>query len=37
MKTMTIGEFKSHFAEVMEQMKAGIGLGNQTVNATDTL
>jgi hypothetical protein len=25
MKTMTVGEFKSHFAEVLEQVKAGIG------------
>jgi hypothetical protein len=25
MKTMTVGEFKSHFAEVLEQVKAGVG------------
>jgi hypothetical protein len=25
MKTMTVGEFKSHFSEVVEQVKAGIG------------
>jgi hypothetical protein len=25
MKTMTVGEFKSHFAEVVEQVKAGTG------------
>lgn len=25
MKTMTVGEFKSHFAKVLEQVKAGIG------------
>ncbi|SMC87692.1 type II toxin-antitoxin system Phd/YefM family antitoxin [Pedobacter africanus] len=25
MKTMTVGEFKTHFAEVLEQVKAGIG------------
>jgi len=25
MKTMTVGEFKSHFAEVLEQVKSGIG------------
>lgn len=26
MKTMTIGEFKAHFAEVAEQVKSGIGV-----------
>ncbi|MEJ2880680.1 type II toxin-antitoxin system Phd/YefM family antitoxin [Pedobacter sp. GR22-6] len=25
MKTLTVGEFKTHFAEVLEQVKAGIG------------
>ena len=25
MKTMTVGEFKSRFAEVLEQVKAGVG------------
>ena len=25
MKTMTVGEFKSHFAEVLEQVKGGMG------------
>lgn len=25
MKTMTVGEFKSQFAEVLEQVKAGVG------------
>ena len=25
MKTMTVGEFKSHFSEVLEQVKAGVG------------
>lgn len=25
MKTMTVGEFKSKFAEVLEQVKAGVG------------
>jgi len=24
MKTMTVGEFKSHFAEVLEQVKEGV-------------
>ena len=26
MKTMTVGEFKSHFSEVLEDVKAGIGV-----------
>ena len=26
MKTMTVGEFKAHFAEVLEQVKSGIGI-----------
>ena len=26
MKTMTVGEFKTHFSEVMEQVKAGISI-----------
>lgn len=26
MKTMTVGEFKAHFAEVLEQVKSGIGV-----------
>lgn len=26
MKTMTVGEFKTHFAEVLEQVKAGVGI-----------
>ncbi len=26
MKTMTVGEFKAHFAEVVEQVKAGVGV-----------
>lgn len=26
MKTMTVGEFKTHFSEVMEQVKAGIAI-----------
>ena len=25
MKTMTVGEFKTQFAEVLEQVKAGVG------------
>lgn len=25
MKTMSVGEFKTHFSEVLEQVKAGIG------------
>jgi antitoxin (DNA-binding transcriptional repressor) of toxin-antitoxin stability system len=25
MKTMTVGEFKTHFAEVLEQVKSGVG------------
>lgn len=25
MKTMTVGEFKTHFAAVLEQVKAGVG------------
>jgi len=25
MKTMTVGEFKTHFSEVVEQVKAGVG------------
>ncbi|MDB5153856.1 MAG: Phd YefM protein [Mucilaginibacter sp.] len=25
MKTMTVGEFKSHFADVLEQVKSGVG------------
>jgi antitoxin (DNA-binding transcriptional repressor) of toxin-antitoxin stability system len=25
MKTMTVGEFKSHFSEVVDQVKAGVG------------
>ncbi len=25
MKTMTVGEFKAHFAEVLEQVKSGVG------------
>lgn len=25
MKTMTVGEFKTHFADVLEQVKAGVG------------
>jgi hypothetical protein len=26
MKTMTVGEFKTHFAEVLEQVKSGVGI-----------
>lgn len=26
MKTMTVGEFKTHFSEVLEQVKSGIGI-----------
>lgn len=26
MKTMTVGEFKTHFSEVMEQVKSGVGI-----------
>ena len=26
MKTMTVGEFKTHFSEVLEQVKAGVGI-----------
>lgn len=26
MKTMTVGEFKSRFAEVLEQVKSGVGV-----------
>ncbi len=26
MKTLTVGEFKTHFSEVMEQVKAGISI-----------
>lgn len=26
MKTMTVGEFKTHFADVLEQVKAGVGV-----------
>jgi antitoxin (DNA-binding transcriptional repressor) of toxin-antitoxin stability system len=26
MKTMSVGEFKTHFSEVLEQVKAGIGV-----------
>lgn len=26
MKTMTVGEFKAHFAEVLEQVRSGIGI-----------
>lgn len=26
MKTMAVGEFKAHFAEVLEQVKSGIGV-----------
>jgi len=26
MKTMTVGEFKAHFSEVLEGVKAGIGI-----------
>ena len=26
MKTMTVGEFKSNFAEVLEQVKAGVSI-----------
>lgn len=26
MKTMTVGEFKTHFAEVVEAVKSGIGI-----------
>ena len=26
MKTMTVGDFKTHFAEVLEQVKSGIGI-----------
>ena len=26
MKSMTVGEFKSRFAEVLEQVKAGVGI-----------
>ena len=26
MKTMTVGEFKTHFAEVLEQVKSGVGV-----------
>jgi antitoxin (DNA-binding transcriptional repressor) of toxin-antitoxin stability system len=26
MKTMTVGEFKAHFSEVLEQVKAGVGI-----------
>lgn len=25
MKTMTVGEFKTHFAKVLEQVKSGVG------------
>ena len=26
MKTMSVGEFRTHFSEVMEQLKAGISI-----------
>ncbi|WP_316772413.1 prevent-host-death protein [Pedobacter frigiditerrae] len=26
MKTMSVGEFKTHFSEVLEQVKAGVGI-----------
>jgi antitoxin (DNA-binding transcriptional repressor) of toxin-antitoxin stability system len=26
MKTMSVGEFKAHFSEVLEDIKAGIGI-----------
>ncbi|RYD72033.1 MAG: prevent-host-death protein [Sphingobacteriales bacterium] len=26
MKTMSVGEFKTHFSEVLEQVKSGVGI-----------
>jgi antitoxin (DNA-binding transcriptional repressor) of toxin-antitoxin stability system len=26
MKTMSVGEFKTHFSEVLQQVRAGVGI-----------